>query len=189
MQIIFSALYFLLSLFIDLYVFVLLLRLLFQKLGASWHNPISQFVIRFTEPVIRPLRRFIPGFRGFDLSILFLAFVFEIFEAFLLGFLHYRILFGPLSLLLIAVANLALSFSSIYFYAIIISALISWFPLLQNNFLAQIARLISEPFVSLFRRLVPPISGMDFSPLFALVTLILMNYLIFHPMISLGIRH
>ncbi len=186
MQILFSALYFVLSLFFDLYIFILLLRLLFQKLGASWHNPISQFVIKFTEPVIRPLRRIIPGFRGFDLSIVFVVLILEMIDAWLLGALHFRLFFGFWSVLMIAIGDLFLNLSNIYFYAIIISSLMSWFPLLQNNALGVVARLISNPFLNLFRRFIPPISGMDLSPLFALVSLMLMNYLVFRPIISLG---
>jgi YggT family protein len=186
MQIIFSTLYFLVNLSFNLYIFVLLLRLLFQKLGAPWHNSISQFVIRFTEPMIKPLRRFIPGFRGFDLSILFIAFVLLTLEAWLLGVLHYQVLFGFWGSLIIALGNLGLNFSNIYFYAIIISALMSWFPLLQNNPLGEVSRLISNPLLAIFRRFIPPISGMDFSPIFALIGLLLVNWLVFNPIITLG---
>lgn len=188
MQFIFSTLYFLISLFIDFFVFILLLRLLFQKLGAPWHNPISQFVIRFTEPLLKPLRRFIPGYRGFDLSILFLAFLAEFLEAILLGLLHYRTLFSLPGLSIIAFGHLGFSFSNVYFYAIILSALMSWFPLLQNNPLGQITQLISLPVLTILRRVIPRISGMDFSPLFALVALYLANRLILAPLIAFGIR-
>jgi YggT family protein len=193
MQILLSTLYFLVSLALDLYIFVLLLRLLFQKLRASWHNPISQFVIRFTEPVIRPLRRFIPGFRGFDLSIVFVVLVLEVFEAWLLGALHFRVFFGVWSVLIIALGNFGLSISNIYFYVVLISALMSWSPLLQNNPLGQVSNLISRPFLNIFRRFIPPIAGMDLSPLFGLIGLILINRLILSPIvnfgISLGLKH
>jgi YggT family protein len=188
MQTILSIIYFLLSIAIDFYIFILLLRLLFQKLGASWHNPISQFVIRFTEPVIRPLRRFIPGFHGFDLSIVFVVFVIEMLEAWLLGILHFRMFFGFWSVLIIAFGNMALSFSNIYFYAVIVSALMSWAPLLQNHPLGQVAILISRPFLNIFRRFIPPMGGFDLSPLFALISLILINRLVLSPIVALGIN-
>lgn len=188
MQTFLSTLYFLLSLVLDLYVFVLLLRLFLQKLGAPWHNPISQFSIRFTEPLLKPLRRFIPGFRGFDLSIVLIVFVIELIEAWALGILNFRVYFNFWGVLIIAIGNLGLGISNIYFYTVIISALMSWLPLLQNNPLGQVTSLIANPFLNLFRRFIPPISGMDLSPLFALLSLFLINRLILNPIIALGIH-
>ncbi|MGL5433595.1 MAG: YggT family protein, partial [Plesiomonas shigelloides] len=61
-----QSLTFLLSTVIDLYVFVLLLRVWMQAARADFYNPFSQFVVKATQPVVAPLRRLIPGFGGWD---------------------------------------------------------------------------------------------------------------------------
>ncbi|MCH9769711.1 MAG: YggT family protein, partial [Gammaproteobacteria bacterium] len=62
------ALISLLDLLFYVYTIILLLRLLLQKLGANYFNPIVQFLVKVTEPIIRPLRSILPGFRGYDLG-------------------------------------------------------------------------------------------------------------------------
>lgn len=186
MLIFLSGLYFIVSLILNFYILILFLRLLFQKLGAPWYNPFSQFVIRFTEPAIRPLRKWIPGFKGFDLSIVFFILILSLLEAWLKFPMETGKTPNILGVLVLALGNTALNLSNIYFYAVIISALMSWFPLLKNNALGEIVRLISTPFVKLFQRFIPPISGMDFSPAFALLALFLMNIVLVHPLILLG---
>ena len=46
----------------EAFLYILLVRLLLQKAGESWHNPISQIVVKVTDPILKPLRKFIPGF-------------------------------------------------------------------------------------------------------------------------------
>lgn len=188
MQALYTALSFLINLFFDLYILVLLLRLLFQKFGAHWFNPISQFVIRLTEPVLKPMRRFLPGFKGFDLAIIFLALALEMIEVWLLGLLQFRMWLHPLGVLIISIGNLCIKVVNIYIYAIIIGAIISWLPLLQNNPLAEIIRLLTNPILNPLRRRISPKSGFDFTPLIAIVILFLMNILIFNQIVSLGTR-
>jgi YggT family protein len=86
-----SAASLLIHILFDSYIVILLLRLMLQKLGANWYNPISQFIIQLTEKPLKPLRKFIPGVAGFDLSILLLAFVLQYIEIVLLWVLQ----FGP----------------------------------------------------------------------------------------------
>lgn len=186
LQALFTALSFLIKLIFDLYILLLLLRLLFQKLGAHWFNPISQFVIRYTEPVIKPTRRFIPGFKGFDLAIVLLAIILEMIKTWLLGLLQSGIWLKFFGVLIISLGNLFIKVSNIYFYAFIIGAIMSWLPILQHNPLAEIIRLLTNPILIRLRRFIQPISGIDFTPLIAIVFLFLLDIVIFNQIVAWG---
>src|SRR3989338_8733550 len=117
----------------DTYIVILLLRLMLQKLGANWHNPVSQFIIQLTEKPLKPLRKIMPGVAGFDLSILLLAFILQLIEIFFFWVLQ----FGPIpnitGTVVVTVSEILSKFIYIYIYAIIINAISSWFPQMQTH--------------------------------------------------------
>ena len=53
---------------------IVMLRFLLQLVRADFYNPISQFIVKATNPVLIPLRRVIPGFGGLDIASLVLAY-------------------------------------------------------------------------------------------------------------------
>src|SRR5690606_18580227 len=57
----------------SLYLLIVLLRFVLQLVRADFYNPLSQFIVRATSPLLMPLRRIIPGFGGIDLASLVLA--------------------------------------------------------------------------------------------------------------------
>jgi YggT family protein len=176
----------LINIVLNLFVYILLLRFILQKLRANWFNPISQTVVRFTEPLLKTFRKFIPGYRGFDLSILLAAFLLELIELWIL--LKLRIPINPkiLGMFIIAIAELAIKFSNIYLYATIIYALISWFPNLNQSPVAEITNLLVNPILLRLRRIVPPVNGFDLTPLILIIILLLLNMLIFSPLVFRG---
>ncbi|MDO6805862.1 YggT family protein, partial [Wenyingzhuangia sp. 1_MG-2023] len=54
---------------------IFLLRFLLQLVRADFYNPISQFILRFSNPLLVPLRRVIPGFGGLDIASLVLTYL------------------------------------------------------------------------------------------------------------------
>ena len=179
---------FLVGFIFDLYIIVLMLHLLMQKLGVSYHNLISQFIIRITNLFVSPLQRIIPEFSGFDFAILFLIIIFEFIQAFLLFWLRSRLIphFG--GLLLISIGALGNKFMSLYFYAIILRVTISWVVSLQQSPVAEIIFLITEPVMKPIRRLLPAIAGFDSSALLLLMFCPLISFLFFDPLMNAGIR-
>ena len=173
---------------VELYVFVLMLRFVLQKIGASWYNPFCQFVIKVTEPVIKPLKRFIPGFKGFDLSIIALALILQMILLWVLIWLGYHTLPGIVGTVVIALGQLGKKLVNIFFYAVIINAIISWFPTLRANPAAELVNLIAEPALRPARRFVPMIGGFDLSPIVVFVVLLLINSLVMNNIINLGLR-
>ncbi len=179
---------FLIGLLFDLYIILLMLRLLMQKLGASYSNPISQLLIKMTNIFVLPLRRIIPGYRGFDFSIVFLLILFELIAALLLLWIRYRVAPHFWGTLIIAIGALGDKFVNLYFYAIILRVVMSWVTSLQQSPIAEIVFLLTEPLMRSARRVIPPIAGFDLSPILLLIVLQLISILVFNPIISVGTR-
>lgn len=178
---------FLMGLIFDLYVIILMLRLLMQKMGANY-NPVSQLVIRLTNIFVRPLQRIILGFRGFNLAIVLLLMVFELIQVLLIFGFRFQVMPHWLGLFLIAIGSLGNKFMNLYFYAIIIRVIMSWSPFLQRSSVAEIIFLITEPLMRSVRRFIPIVAGFDFSHLFLLVFLQLISIIVFNPVIEIGTR-
>lgn len=183
-----SAATLLIHIFFDAYIVILLLRFLFQKLGASWHNPISQFIIKLTEMPLKPFRKIAPGVHGFDISILLLAFIIQLIEIVLVQLIQFSIFPHLIGALIMSVAEILSKFITIYIYSIIINVIVSWIPSLQYHPISHVVFLIVDPLLSRIRTKIPPIAGLDISPVFALLLFTLVNILIVSALIGLGIR-
>lgn len=166
-----QAFLFLIQSLFQIYIILVLLRCLLQIARADFYNPVSQAVVKLTQPLLHPLRRIIPSLKGIDMAALVLAFVL------------YLLMFQVL--LLISVGSVALSagillaslvgvfyfISQIYFIAIIVGAITSWIPALQQHPITQLVWQLAEPVLSPFRRFLPSMGGLDLSPIFALLAL------------------
>lgn len=181
-----SALSLIINVIFDAYIFILLLRLFLQKMGASWHNPITQAIIRLTNPAIKPLRRFVPGLGGFDLSIVLVALIVELLEWWVLMALKLGIFPGIGGTLIVSIGELLNKGINIFFFATLIAALMSWFPNLQRSALAEIVDLLSSPLTRLVRRFLPLMGGLDLSPIVILLGLQVLAILLVYPIIRFG---
>lgn len=179
---------FLISLLFDFYLIILLLRLCMQRLGMRYFNPISQWVIKLTNPLVVPLRKVIPGYRGFDLAIVFWLIIIAFVEAFLLLWLRLHLLPQIGGVLIVAVGNLIEKTVNLFFYTIIIRFIISWIPTLQHNPVSEIVYAITEPLLQRARQLIPTIGSFDFSPILVLIVFQLISIVAVTPLLSFGMR-
>jgi YggT family protein len=167
-----QALIFLLETFLGLFSLALLMRFYLQAVRAPVRNPLSQFLAALTDFVVRPTRRVVPGLWGYDLSTLLLAWFTEmLMVSGVLGLKGYQ--FGPgvgtamIGLMFLAALNLLKLFIYILMVAVFAQAILS-FVAPRGPATAVLASL-TRPFLSLFQRRVPPVGGVDLSPLFVLV--------------------
>ena len=172
----------------DTYIVILLLRLMLQKLGANWHNPLSQFIIQLTEKPLKPFRKIMPGVAGFDLSILLFALILQFIEIILLWVLQFGPIPNVMGTVVITISEILSKFVYIYIYAIIINAITSWVPQMQTHPLSHIVYLIVNPVLSQIQRVIPLIAGIDISPIFALLGLTLINMLAVQPLLAFGTK-
>ena len=107
----------------DVFTLIVMLRLLLQLAKADFYNPISQFVVRATDPLVRPLRRIIPGFGGIDFASLVLALLVQALGWLLLFALSGSIPFNPFLYLVVALFGTAKVVLNFYFFAIYVRLL------------------------------------------------------------------
>lgn len=158
----------------SLYLLIVLLRFILQLVRANFYNPLCQFIVKATQPLLKPLRRVIPSMFGLDMSSLVLALILQmVLIAVILLFKGFQVdllLLVPWAL--IAIFSL---FLSILFYAMIISVILSWVAPGSHNPGAELVAQISEPVLAPFRRVVPNLGGLDISPIFAFIVIQLLQ--------------
>ena len=153
-----------------LYLLLVVARFLLQLAKADFYNPISQAVFRATDPVVRVLRSFIPGYKGVDFSSLILAFIVQ-FIAISVTILLYGGTIPSIGFIItwsfIGVLNFIILF---YYYALIASIIMSFVMMFSGNMnphpILLLVWQITEPIMAPFRRVIPPMGGLDFSPIF-----------------------
>lgn len=183
-----DALILIINFIFDTYIFILLVRFLLQKLGANWHSPILHLVIKLTQPIVSPMRKIFPQIKGFELAILVPMLLLEWLEVILLMWLKFHAFPGISGSLLVAVGMLGNKIVNLYFFAIIINAIMSWVPAIQHSPIAGIITTITNPPLALARRFIPLIAGLDLSPIPVLIFVKLLTLLIFNPIIAQGYR-
>ncbi len=179
---------FLVDLVFDIYIIILIVRLLMQKLGASYHNPFSQLIIKLTNVFVTPMQKVLPGFKGFDFAIILLILLFAVIETLLTIWLRFKVVPGLWGTIVISIGMIGNKFVNLYFYAIIVRAIMSWVVSLQQSPIAEVVFLITEPIMKPARRLIPTIAGFDLSPIPVLIALQLISAYGFGALINIGMK-
>ncbi|MBD8482289.1 YggT family protein [Pseudomonas coleopterorum] len=162
----------------SLYLLIMLLRFVLQLVRADFYNPLSQFIVRATQPLLKPVRRIIPSLFGLDMSSLLLAIVIQMIIMALTLLLAYGTTGNPLQLLVWSIIGVTALFLKIFFFAMIISVILSWVAPQSHNPGAELVNQICEPALAPFRRIVPNLGGLDISPILAFMVLKLLDMLV-----------
>ena len=163
-----QAVTYLVGTLLDLYITAVLLRLLLQWVRADFYNPVCQFLVKITNPAIVPLRRLIPSIGRLDTASVLLIIALELFSVWVAS----RISSNPLNFQQIAVfggQKLLATLLMTYFFLIIATVILSWVGGRSRHPVIPIVFQLTEPVMRPFRKIVPPIAGIDLSPLFALI--------------------
>jgi YggT family protein len=163
-----DALAFIINTIGQLYLFVLLLRILLPWLGADFRNPIAQAILKITSPVVVPLRRIIPPVGRIDTATVLVAFVIQ-YLLILLVLLIYGTTAGFAAIASTAVVNLVLLTLRLFVFAIIIRVILSWIAPGGYNPALAIIHTLTDRVLLPFRRFIPPLGGLDLSPLLAII--------------------
>ncbi|MBG6463108.1 YggT family protein [Pseudomonas aeruginosa] len=163
----------------SLYLLIVLLRFILQLVRADFYNPLSQFIVRATKPLLNPLRRIIPGFGGIDLASLVLAILIQlVLMILILMLMGYGVGGFIMQLLIWSIIAVTSLFLKVFFFALIISVILSWVAPGSYNPGAQLVNQICEPLLMPFRKLLPTLGGLDLSPIFAFLALKLIDMLV-----------
>ena len=164
-----EILHFLIQTAAGLFLFAVIMRLLLQLCRADFYNPISQTIVKVTDPLLKPLRKVIPGFAGIDFAAVVLALAIQFVSISALLLLYGLGLFNPLIILAWSVIGIAALIVRFYFFAIIGMIILSW--VAQGVYHPAILLLhqLTEPVMTPFRRLLPPLGGLDLSPILVFI--------------------
>ncbi len=168
---------FLINTLFGLYILMVMLRFILAVVRADFYNPVSQFLVKVTNPPLLMLRRVIPSAGKIDTSALVLMLGLQLLSFTLISLLRG----GPLALwplLVLSLRELTELLLNIFLFSIFVQVIISWVNPGTYNPVVSLLYSITEPVLRPCRRLVPPISGMDLSPLVALIAIQLAKYLI-----------
>jgi len=168
------ALIYIIDVMLGLYATAVLLRFLLQWTRASFYNPLAQAIVRLTNPLLLPLRRLIPGWRGLDLAALLLTFLIQLLNvAIVCWLLDFPLAAGPL--LWWTLLRIIYLLIMLFTFTILIEAVLSWLSQARAGPGANLLWSINAPILRPLRRHIPPVAGLDFSPLIALVALQAIN--------------
>jgi YggT family protein len=154
-----------------LFLLAVLLRFLLQLARADFYNPLTQAIVRITDPGVKIFRRFIPSYRGIDIPTLVFAFLIQLAATTMLISFSGFPLPGINTIVSWSAVGLLSFVLNIYFWSIIISIVVSFIAPLSANPILILTRQLTEPVMAPFRRLLPAMGGLDFSPIFVFLTI------------------
>ena len=164
----------------DLYILLILLRFILQILRADFYNPVSQFIVKVTSAPLKMLRRIIPSISGQDTSSVVLCLGLIYIKFILLRLLDIPVVsigsaIAPIGnasyigLFVYCIADLVSLFLSVFLVAILIQVILSWInPGFYNPVIGLVSTL-ATPVLRPIQKLIPPVGGIDLSPLFAIL--------------------
>jgi YggT family protein len=151
-----------------LFAMAVLLRFALQALRVAFANPFAQFIVAVTDFAVKPLRRLVPGWGGYDWASLLLAWLVSTLTVFLLQWLRgfpFSLVGGEIWLALLGLGLVALVKLAVYLLMglVLMRAVLSW--LNPYSSLSPVIYPLTEPFLRPLRNLIPMIAQVDLSPL------------------------
>lgn len=172
-----NAMLFLLTTLFDLVLWAWLLRIILQATRAEFYNPISQAIWQITRYPTDWLRPVIPNVRNINVGAVIVAFVIALIYVHLIdGMLRLR--YSEVTLVISAMLKLLVLSLNLYTFTIFIQAIMSWLGPGVNNPASNILWSVNEPLLRPARRIIPPLSGLDLSPLAVILLLQVLNRLL-----------
>ena len=144
------------------------LRLILQWVRADFYNPLSQFLVKITSPLLVPLRRMIPSIGWLDTAAVVLVIALEIASLFIISNINSLSLTWP-QLFGLALTKLLMAVLWLYFFLILVVVILSWVGGRMRHPIIPLMYQLTEPVLRPIRKLIPPLAGMDLSPLIAII--------------------
>lgn len=171
-----EAIEYLLRFAFDAIVTILILRVWLQAVKADFYNPLCQFIVKVSNPIVVPFRRIIPGFGGLDVATLLIAYIAAAAKFIVIG------LINGADVNILATAYLGLIYiikhtGFLLFIIMLVMALMSW--VVQGyNPTSMVFHQLTDPFLRPIRKIVPAIGGLDLSILVAFLLLNVINIIL-----------
>ena len=172
------ALVFVINTLLGLYTAAVMLRFIMQQVRADFYNPLAQAVVRITSPLLLPLRRVIPAWGKVDSAAVVLMILMQFANVWLVLFVSSSpFMYAWGSIVFWTIFKLIFILVNLYFFSILMEAVISWLGQGRSP-LDGLLRPVNAPLLRPARRILPPTSGLDFSPLLVMLVLQVINLLL-----------
>lgn len=173
---------------IGIYLLIMLMRFVLQLSLADFYNPVSQFLVRATNPLVVPLRRILPARGRFDAASFVLAVLVQLVGIVALLLMNGFSLPGASLLLAWAVVAVLGLLIKIYLFALFGMIILSWVAPGTSHPAAFLLLQITEPLMAPFRKILPPMGGMDFSPILVLVLINVLSIVLRNVAVGIGLH-
>lgn len=174
-----------------LFLVIVVLRFLLQLVRADFYNPVSQGIVRVTMPLLKPLRKIIPGFLGIDMASVVLILLVQFLASAILSVVvgQTGLIANPFLLIAWGFVGALTIMSSIFFWCMIISIIGSFVAPFSHHPLLTLANQIINPLAAPIRKVLPPLGGViDVSPIIILLGLKIVDMLIIRFAMFLGVN-
>jgi len=179
-----NPLVFLVDTLVGAYIFILILRLLLQYTAADSRNPISAFIIKVTQPPLTLLKPLFPTIKGVNLAAIVLIIMLRMLIGVVISFAQGD--FSIWAIFVWSIAELVDSVLSIFLFSIFATVIISWINPNSYHPAVSLVYKITEPVMQPIQRVIPPIGGMDLTPMIALIGLQVLKMLLIPPILALS---
>lgn len=165
-----AAFAFLVETLVQLFLVVVMLRLLLEAVRADFYNPVCQALIRITDPIIKPLSKLLPLVGRVNLAGLVVLYVVQ-----LIGLVLVTLITGyvidPVVLALLAILRLVRLLLVLYMVLILAGVIVSWVGQNVRHPIIPLLFQLTDPVLAPIRRILPPLGGFDLSPLVAIIAI------------------
>jgi len=163
-----NAFAFLVETLLTLYLGALLLRVLLEAVGAEYYNPVSQVLIRVTEPLTGPLGRVIPRLGRFNTAAVVVLIALQTVALIIIAAIN-GIALDPLLALVAGLFRLVRMLLMLYLVLIIVEVILSWVGGGMRHPIIPLVYQLTRPVLEPIRRVLPTLGGLDLSPLVAII--------------------
>ncbi len=177
-----NPLVFLIQILFGAYTLIVMLRFILQLVKADFYNPVSQFVVKVTTPLLRPLRRIIPSMGGMDVASIALMWLVKSVELMFILLLKSTGASSLLAAFVWSIPELVEQAIDLFLFAILIQVVLSWVSPGGYNPVVNLIYSITDPLLRPARRIIPPIAGLDLSPMAVVIGLVLLKMLLLPPL-------
>lgn len=178
-----AALVFLTQTIFDVYLFVLVIRLVLAWVGAEHTHPASKLIVSLTSFIIRPMKKVIKDIGKFETATFVLILIIELIKFLIISALSFGMP-NLIGLIIIAFADSIQLLLQTFTYAILVQAILSWIQpgSAMNSLLYQFTSPIMRP----LQRCIPLVGGVDITPIPAIIILQLISIVLVKPLIAMG---
>lgn len=166
-----DALNYLIGFVLQIAAFMFVARFLIQACRVDFYNPVSQGVVKATDPILRPMRMVLPGYRNLDLAAFVAAVLAQIVLIMSLGALQGTSIGHAGVIVAAGVLQILMLIIRIFWWSILIVIVAGWIAPGSNHPALGLLHQLTERLLAPARRLLPSLGGLDFSPIMVFLIL------------------